>query len=154
MKFIKTENLNTRQKNQIFTLWNQEYPEKLLLSNVAAFEEYLQNIDDKHHILLCDKHGTIKGWLIYFMRDGERCFAMIIDPSVQGKGWGSKFLDEAKKCNSELNGWVVDHSSELKQNGEKYVSPIGFYKKNGFQVLSDIVTTKEGINGIKVIWKK
>lgn len=154
MKFQKTETLNTEQKNQILKLWNQEYPKKLGLSNRTAFEEYLKNLDDKHHILLCDEHGTIKGWLIYFIRDKERCFVMIIAPSVQGKGWGSKFLDEAKKINPELNGWVVDHSSELKQNGEIYLSPIGFYKKNGFQVLPDIATTKEGINGIKVTWKK
>ncbi len=154
MKFIKTENLNTRQKNQILKLWNQEYPEKLSLSNLIAFEEYLQNLSNKHHILLCDKNGTIKGWLIYFIRDKERCFAMIVDPSVQGKGWGSKFLDEAKKDNTELNGWVIGHSTELKQDGEEYVSPIGFYEKNGFKVFPDVVTTKEGIKGIKVTWKK
>lgn len=153
MKFIETENLNTGQKKQILKLWNQEYPEKLSLPNLIAFEEYLQNLVDKHHILLCDENGPIKGWLIYFIRDKERCFVMIIDPSVQGKGWGSKFLDEAKKYNSELNGWVINQSTELKQNGDKYISPIGFYEKNGFKVLIDMATTKEGINGVKVTWE-
>lgn len=154
MKFIETESLNTGQKKQILNLWNQEYPQKLSLSNITAFDEYLQNLGDKHHLLLCDEHGTIKGWLICFLRDKERCFVMIIDPSVQGKGWGSKFLDEAKNINSELNGWVIGHSTELKQNGEKYMSPIGFYEKNGFKAFPDIATKKEGITGIKVTWKK
>lgn len=154
MKFIETENLSKEQKNQIFELWNQGYPKKLSLSNLAAFEQYLQNLGDKRHIILIDEYGTVKGWLISFIRDKERCFAMILDPSVQGKGWGSKFLDRAKKINSELNGWVIDHSTELKQNGEKYISPVGFYEKNGFRILSGTTTTKEGINGIKVTWKK
>ena len=105
MKFIKTEKLDAQQKNQIRNLWNQEYPKKISLSNLAAFEEYLQNLDDKHHILLCDEHESIKGWLIYFVRDKERCFAMIVDPSVQGKGWGSNFLDEAKKINADTSAW-------------------------------------------------
>lgn len=154
MKFIETINLSKEQKKQILDLWNQEYPEKLSLLNVAAFEQYLQDLGDKRHLILCDEHGTVKGWLITFVRDKERYFAMILDSSIQGKGWGSRFLDRAKESNSELNGWVLDHSTELKQSGEKYISPIGFYEKNGFKILSESTTVKEGITGIKVTWKK
>lgn len=154
MKFTETENLNKEQKTKVLELWNREYPKKLSLPGLDAFEQYLQNLGDKRHILLLDEQGTVKGWLISFIRDKERCFVMVLDPSMQGKGWGSKILDRAKKSDSELNGWVIDHNTELKQNGEKYISPIRFYEKNGFRILPDTATIKEGIHGIKVTWKR
>jgi hypothetical protein len=52
-----------------------------------------------------------------------------------------------------LNGWVIDNDKEPKQNGETYKSPIGFYRKNGFEIRSDIQLKKKGINGIKVTWE-
>jgi GNAT superfamily N-acetyltransferase len=57
-------------------------------------------------------------WLIYFVRDNEQCFAMLLDSSLQGQGLGSKFLNLAKERTSELNGWVIDNDNEPKQNGE------------------------------------
>ncbi|MTI89258.1 MAG: GNAT family N-acetyltransferase, partial [Balneolaceae bacterium] len=149
MKFVYKESLNKEQKSRILKLWNQEYPQKLFLSDQTALEEYLQGLNDKHHILLCDDQDVVKGWLLYFIRDGERCFAMILDASIQGQGWGSKLLDEAKKSNYELNGWVIDHNTELKANGETYHSPTIFYEKNGFRVLRKNITIKKDIKGIK-----
>lgn len=129
MEFIKTKTLNTQQKKHILKLWNQEYPKKLSLSNLFAFEEYLQDLENKHHLLLCDEQETIKGW-------------------------GSKLINEAKRYNSELNGWVIDPNNELRMNGNKYLSPLGFYKMHGFLVFLNKPTTKEGITGIKVTWEK
>jgi hypothetical protein len=73
---------------------------------------------------------------------------------LQGKGWGSKFLTRAKERNTELNGWVIDNDDEVKQNGEKYKSPIEFYRKNDFAIRTEIQLKKKDINGIKVIWKR
>lgn len=154
MIFTELKNLSEGQKHQIIELWNKEYPRKLFYSKLTEFDQYLNNLADKHHIILSDESGKVKGWLVYFIRNKERWFAMILDSSVQGQGWGSKFLDLAKQNNTELNGWVIDKDTELKQNGEIYKSPIGFYEKNGFQILSDTHIIFKDLNGIKVRWKR
>jgi GNAT superfamily N-acetyltransferase len=153
MNFTETESLNKRQKLEIIELWNNEYPKQLSLAGLSDFDQYLQTLSDKNHILLSDSYGVVKGWLICFERDNEQCFAMLLNSSLQGQGWGSKLLNLAKERNTELNGWVIDHDEELKHNGENYKSPIGFYRKNGFEVRTDIQLKKKNINGIKVIWK-
>jgi GNAT superfamily N-acetyltransferase len=153
MKFTETETLNEKQKLEVIQLWNDEYPKELSHRSLVEFDQYLNKLSDKNHILLSDENGTVKGWLIYFLRDNEQCFAMLLDSSLQGQGWGSKFLNLAKQRNSELNGWVIDNDNERKQNGQNYKSPIGFYRKNAFEVRTDIQLKKKNINGIKVIWK-
>jgi GNAT superfamily N-acetyltransferase len=153
MNLTETKTLNEKQKLEIIELWNNEYPKELSHSGLIEFDQYLQPLSEKNHILLSNEDGIVKGWLIYFVRDNEQCFAMLLDASLQGKGWGSKFLDLAKERNSELNGWVIDNDSEPKQNGENYKSPIGFYRKNDFEIRTDIQLKKKNINGIKVIWK-
>lgn len=153
MEITKSASLSRQQKLDIVELWNQEYPEALSLSGLDAFEDYLQNLSDQHHLIVSDEAGTVMGWLIYFIRDDERCFAMLLNASLQGKGWGSKLLNLAKAYNSALNGWVIDNDTEPKQNGENYKSPIAFYRKNGFEILSNIQWKKNNINGIKVRWQ-
>ena len=153
MEITKSASLSRQQKLDIIELWNQEYPEALSLSGLDAFDDYLQNLSDKHHLILSDEAGTVMGWLICFIRDNERCFAMLLNASLQGKGWGSRLLNLAKAYNSELIGWVIDHDTEPKQNGENYKSPIEFYRKNGFEILSHVQWKKKNINGIKVRWQ-
>lgn len=154
MFFSELKNLNKDQKRQVMDLWNNEYPSKVIHSSVTEFEHYLQDLVDQHHIILSDDNGNVKGWLVYFIRNSERWFAMILDASIQRKGWGSKFLDLAKEYNSELNGWIIDNDNELKQNGEPYKSPVEFYKKNGFQILFKTTFTFDDLTGIKIAWKK
>lgn len=154
MIITKTKSLSKKRKHEIIALWNEEYPKKLMLSALVEFEEYLEALEDKHYIILSDENGKLRGWLVYFIRDNERWFAMILDSSVQGKGLGSKILTVAKKHNPELNGWVIDNDTEPKQNVENYKSPIGFYRKNGFEILLNSKLEKKGINGVKVKWKK
>ena len=153
MKFTVNQALNEKQKLEIIELWNNEYPKKLSLSSLFEFEQYLITLFDKNHILLSDKNGTVKGWLVYFVRDNKKCFAMLLDSSLQGQGLGSKFLNLAKERNSELYSWVIDNEKEPKQNGETYKSPVGFYRKNGFEIRTEILLNKKNINGIQVVWK-
>ena len=87
------------------------------------------------------------------MRGGEKCFAMLLDPQVQGKGMGTALLRKAMEFNTELVGWVIDTNEHLKNDGSFYRSPMDFYKKVGFEVLADLVTEKNGIRGIKVRWQ-
>jgi GNAT superfamily N-acetyltransferase len=154
MELTEIKTLNKEQKKAIIALWNREYPEKLGLPTVPDFENYLQGLSEKNHIVLMDENQVLKGWLIYFVRDEEPCFAMLLDASLQGKGWGSRFLDLAKQRNDVLYGWVIPNDGEIKSDGGTYKSPVGFYLKNGFEVLNNIAHKKKGITGIKVKWKK
>ena len=152
MEIIKSEILTPEQKEDIVNLWNREYPKDLSLAGVPAFDEYLDKLSDKHYLLVTEQN-RILGWLVYFIRDGERCFAMLLDPKVQSRGIGSALLNHAKEYNSDLIGWVIDTDKHFKNDGSHYKSPVSFYVKAGFQILRDKVTKKNGIDGIQVRWK-
>lgn len=154
MELTETKFLNKKQKKEIITIWNQEYPKKLELPTIIDFEEYLNGLKDKNHIIFTDETDAIKGWLVYFIREGEQWFAMLIDSSHQRKGLGSELLNMAKQRNMELNGWVIDNDREPRANGLLYKSPLGFYRKNGFKVFDDVKLAKKDISGIKIRWKK
>jgi GNAT superfamily N-acetyltransferase len=154
MKITKTENLSDAQKQSIVELWNNEYPAKLRLSGIASFDEYLSKLGNPMHYLLTDESDVIKGWLACFMREGEKWFAMIVDTSEQKKGYGSRLLSEVKRHETEFNGWVMDHERDTKANGETYASPLGFYLKNDFEILSDIRLESETMSAVKIKWRR
>lgn len=153
MNWKLTRELTEKEKIEIVELWNQEYPKAMSHTGIASFEQYLQGLAEVNHILLFGEEKQVLGWLIYFFRDNEPCFALLLDSSLQGNGWGSKMLNRAKELNSELNGWVVAHEDELKQNGQFYRSPMEFYRKNDFEICQDIQLTMKDIRCIKVVWK-
>lgn len=154
MQFIKTSKLSKSQKQEICDLWNNEYPEKLNYRNLADFENYLKNLSKQSHIIMVDKDQNIKGWYFDFIRENEKWFAIILNSKFQGKGLGKKILNLVKEKESELNGWVIDHSNDKKQNGEIYESPLSFYLKNGFEILMKNRLENEKISAVKIKWKK
>ena len=154
MQFIKTLKLSKSQKQEICDLWNNEYPEKLNYRNLADFENYLKNLSKQSHIIMVDKDHNIKGWYFDFIRENKKWFAIILDSKFQGKGLGKKMLNLVKEKESELNGWVIDHSNDKKQNGEIYESPLSFYLKNGFEILVKNRLENEKISAVKIKWKK
>ena len=116
MKFLKTNILNYKQKNEIIDLWNNEYPKKLKHENFDSFNLYLKNLNEQNHIVLIDENDCVKGWYFDFIRENKKWFAMILDSKIKGKGLGTKLLNEAKLKEKELNGWVIDHNNDLKEN--------------------------------------
>jgi hypothetical protein len=153
MKITTTNHLNLEQKRQILQLWNNEYPEKLAYKNLEGFENYLEKLHNVNHFLLTDNE-EIHGWAITFMRDSEIWFAIILSGNIHGEGWGTKILNELKRNKTELNGWVIDHNNDKKINGEFYKSPLEFYLKNEFKVLSDIRLELEIMSAVKIKWTK
>lgn len=154
MEFLKIQYLTASQKKEILSLWNNEYPVNLKHSSFASFENYLQNLKDQSHIILLNESQEIKGWYFDFIRENERWFAIILDKSVQGKGFGKMLLNLAKEKEAKLNGWVIDHDTDLKENGENYISPMGFYLKNGFSVETDNRLELNHISAVKICWTK
>ena len=154
MKITTTHQLNLVQKEQVLQLWNNEYPEKLAYKNMAGFESYLENLNEVKHFLLANNDEKIQGWAITFKRENETWFAIILSENLHGKGWGTKVLNELKQNKKALNGWVIDHSDDKKRNGSFYKSPLEFYLKNGFEVLSDTRLELEIMSAVKIKWKK
>lgn len=154
MKITTTHQLNQVQKEQVLQLWNNEYPEKLAYKNMAGFESYLENLNEVKHFLLANNDEKIQGWAVTFKRENETWFAIILSENLHGKGWGTKVLNELKQNKKALNGWVIDHSNDKKRNGSFYKSPLEFYLKNDFEVLSDTRLELEIMSAVKIKWKK
>lgn len=154
MRICKGESLTLSQKQQIFELWNKEYPRNLKYNSVEELENYLRELMDQNHMLLLDEKDTIKGWYFDFIRENERWFVAIIDLDFQGRTFGTQLMELAKQERSDLSGWVINSDNYQKLNGEKYKSPTGFYKKLGFEILSEIILINDKITATKIRWSR
>jgi hypothetical protein len=76
----------------------------------------------------------------------------MINNKIQGEGNGTKLIEELKRNNFNLNGWVIDHENDIMQNGEAYKSPLLFYIKNGFSVYQNTRIENEKIKAVKINW--
>jgi GNAT superfamily N-acetyltransferase len=154
MKIIQTTSLTLSQKQSLFELWNSEYPEKIGYTELSEFENYLDGLSNAAHYLVIDDINQILGWAFTFFREAENWFGIIIDSKIQGKGFGLLLLDELKKNKLVLNGWVIDHQNDFKKNKKPYLSPLGFYTKNGFLVLQKDRIENEKISAVKIRWER
>lgn len=154
MKIIQKEILSLEEKEVLRELWNNEYPVRLHLKTIKDFELYLNGLSNTKHYLLFDDLDKINGWAFTFLREDENWFAIILDNQIQGKGNGSLLISELKKNNAILNGWVTDHENDVKQNNEVYKSPMSFYLKNGFTILTETRLENEKMSAVKINWKK
>jgi len=154
MKIIEKSILSVEEKEVLRELWNQEYPARLYLKNLEDFDSYLNGLSNTKHYLLFDDPKKIIGWTFTFFREEENWFAIILDSKIQGKGNGSLLINEIKKNNESLNGWVIDQESELKQNKEFYKSPMQFYIKQDFTICSEIRLENEKMSAVKINWKQ
>ena len=154
MKIVEKGILSLEEKLVLRELWNNEYSVRLHLKTIEDFELYLAGLSNTKHYLLFDDLDKIIGWTFTFLRENENWFAIILDNQIQGKGNGSLLINELKKNNDILNGWVTDHENEVKQNKEIYKSPMAFYLKNGFTILPETRIENEKMSAVKIIWKK
>jgi hypothetical protein len=154
MEIVEKKVLSLEQKEALCQLWNNEYPEKLSYKKTEEFDMYLNSLSDTKHYLLIVDANEIKGWAFTFLREDEMWFAIIVDGQMQGKGKGSLLLEVLKKGKNNLNGWVVDHENDSKQNGEAYISPLLFYIKNGFTICNGTRIENEKISAVKINWNR
>ncbi|RKR10244.1 hypothetical protein C8C83_1917 [Flavobacterium sp. 90] len=154
MNIIEKDVLSLEEKDSLMQLWNNEYPVKLHLKTIEDFELYLNGLSNTKHYLLLDNSNKINGWTFTFLREDENWFAIILDSQIQGKGNGSLLMNEIKIKNNSLNGWVIDHENEVKQNGNFYKSPMPFYIKNGFAIITETRIENEKMSAVKINWKE
>lgn len=152
LQILQTNELNDQEKRQVLELWNSEYTEKLHYNNLNEFEIYLEGLSHLTHFLLTNEEKLILGWASTFERDNEKWFAIILSERIKGKGLGQKLLNELKKVNKVLNGWVIDHNNSKKRNGQLYVSPLNFYKKCGFEIIHEERLELDKISAVKIKW--
>jgi GNAT superfamily N-acetyltransferase len=153
MKIVQKDVLSVKEKEVLRKLWNNEYPLRLHLKNLEDFDLYLNGLSNTKHYLLLDDSDKIIGWTFTFLREAEDWFAIILNSKIQGKGNGSLLINEIKKEKTSLNGWVIDQENEVKQNNEFYKSPLPFYIKNGFTVLTETRIENEKMSAVKINWR-
>jgi hypothetical protein len=154
MKLIETTSLNSCQKETMYNLWNNEYPEKLMYRSLHDFEEYLNSLADPYHFLLNNKFDEMVGWAFTYVREMNKWFAIILDGKIQRKGNGTLLLNRLKEKEPVLSAWVIDHHKDIKRNEEPYSSPLSFYQKNDFRICTNIRLETEKISAVKIIWKR
>lgn len=145
--FKKTKTPNTTQIEAIRLLWNSEYPINILHKSISDTVEYLSKLTDQNHTFVYDDSGNIIAWYFDFIRDQERNFAIIVSSKHQKKGLGIELINQAKKNNSVLNGWVIISEGHKRQNSKPYKLPLGFYQNLGFQVLKE----EKEIQGLRLV---
>ena len=150
MEIIQTKTLSSVQSEQINSLWNKEYPLKLK----DRFPILLEGTTWHSHYLVEDSNGLIIAWAVMFEHSSQIRFSIIVSQEHQGKGLGKILLDHMKSTRNEFYGWVIDHNNDLKLNGENYISPLSFYVKQGFEIISDQRIETEMIQAVLVGWKK
>ncbi|ASS49709.1 MAG: hypothetical protein A3D31_09015 [Candidatus Fluviicola riflensis] len=132
LTIVVTNELTSTQKEAVRKIWNNVYPESLVLHTPEDFERYLETLGWKQHSLMENLSGELLAWGITFERENDRWFAMMLDPSIQGTGMGTVLLKRMQTGKSKLSGWVIDHNNAVRADGKPYLSPVEFYLKNKF----------------------
>jgi len=70
--------------------------------------------------LLIDELNQLRGWFMYFERNNDIWFAVIIDSLLHGRKLGTKLLTLAKSKTKDLNGWITEHNNEFRKRRSIY----------------------------------
>lgn len=153
MKLIEKKFLDDEEIKTILEIWNNEYPKTLNFSDSSGFDNYLNSLSEANHYVLKNENKEIQAWACKFERDSEKWFVVILDGKLHGKGRGTEILNLIKVNETNLNGWVIDKETFVKQNGEIYKSPLDFYLKNSFKVCQNIRIDNEKLSAVKITWE-
>ena len=146
MEIITTQLLTPHQFEQIERLWNEAYP----ISLQNRFAKLLEGVENYQHYLIEDDHNHVIAWAVYFEKDAEIRFSIIVEEKEQGKGIGKLLVDKLKDSLGEFYGWVIDHDQDKKQSGAFYKSPLSFYVKQGFEILHEERMDNEFLKAVKI----
>lgn len=148
MQLFNTATLSDNQIQQIDVLWNQAYPKKLM----NRFSILLGDATNYRHFILENEAQQVLGWAVLFDKENETRFSIIVGEASKGIGLGSRLMDALKQTCPCFYGWVIDHDNDIKNDGSIYRSPLTFYLKHDFEVLSDQRLDTPIIKAVKVKW--
>lgn len=146
----RSTQLNQLQVDQIHRLWNDEYPVNLK----DRLGTLLNETSNHRHFYLINNENNIIAWSILFENEGQDRFSIIVSRKAKGQGLGKQLLNCMKAEVETLSGWVIEHENDRLASGENYQSPIAFYLKNGFEVLSNERLETPIISSVKVKWSR
>ena len=145
--------LSRKELKDIFIMWEDEYPIPIIHTDEIRFQNHLNTYKNPSHFIIRDsRQEDIAGWLMVFDRESKTNFVMIVRSSYQHRGIGTVLLNAAKKKYAQLYGWVIDHNKFKKKNGNSYLSPLMFYKKNSFCINKD--ERIEEISAVMIVWQR
>lgn len=145
MEIFTTKLLTSNQFYQIDKMWNEEFPINLK----DRFALLLDNVENYNHYII-EENGEVMAWAADFEKDNEVRFSIIVSKNYQGRGLGNLLINRLKRDLGEFEGWIIDREDYLKQNGELYQSPIGFYRKLGFEIIENIRSDSDFITAVKI----
>ena len=148
MQLINTASLSANQIQQIDVLWNQEYPKNLH----NRFAILLTDASNYRHFIIENDAREIVAWAVLFDKENETRFSIIVGEETKGLGLGGQLIDALKQACPCFYGWVIDHDNDIKSDNSIYRSPLMFYLKHGFEVLSEQRLDTPIIKAVKVKW--
>jgi predicted GNAT family N-acyltransferase len=148
MQLINTAILSDNQIQKIDVLWNQAYPKNL----INRFAILLTDASNYRHFIIENDAREIVAWAVLFDKENETRFSIIVGEASKGMGLGGQLMDALKQACPCFYGWVIDHDNDLKNDGTNYPSPLTFYLKHGFEVLSEQRLDTPIIKAVKVKW--
>jgi GNAT superfamily N-acetyltransferase len=154
MQPAEIQDINENLAPELLQLWNSVYPVSVCYTNVEDFRKYLQNLQDPEHLVLKSQTGKVMAWGFTFHRENERWFGLLVQNEFQGTGLGSLLLEKMMESETQLSGWITDHDRSLKQTGEVYPSPMGFYLKHGFIAHPGIRLETDSLSALKMVWTR
>jgi ribosomal protein S18 acetylase RimI-like enzyme len=140
---------------------NEEYPTVLEQTTFEKSKKWLKN-PDRASKYITARNTSIKSHpLVGILTFSEHIdfpdctwFSMVIRRDYQRQGIGKKMLNLVKSLSNELRAYAVEHNNYVKKDGTTYLSPLGFYKMNGFVKGEKILKTESGLECVEIIWRK
>ena len=151
---IHTQVLNQQQQFELLKCWNEVYPLNLKFDDLGKMKIYFDGLQKLEYFLLIDSSIPATAFSFRFIRDEELWLAMLMPPSMQGKGYGSILIEELTENINSISAWVVDHERDVKADGSPYISPLLFYLKERFEIQEGVRLENDTISAAKLVWKK
>lgn len=151
---IHTQVLNQQQQFELLKCWNEVYPLNLKFDDLGKMKIYFDGLQKLEYFLLIDSSIPATAFSFRFIRDEELWLAMLMPPSMQGKGYGSILIEELTENINSISAWVVDHERDVKADGSPYISPLLFYLKERFEIQEGVRLETDTISAAKLVWKK
>ena len=151
---IHTQVLNQQQQFELLKCWNEVYPLNLKFDDLCKMKIYFDGLQKLEYFLLIDSSIPATAFSFRFIRDEELWLAMLMPPSMQGKGYGSILIEELTENINSISAWVVDHERDVMADGSPYISPLLFYLKERFEIQEGVRLETDTISAAKLVWKK
>lgn len=151
MKVVRQQSLTKNDHLILLKLWNENYPQQLAFDHLENFETYLTSLGEVEH-LCCYEGPLLIAWAFKFWREKSKWFALIVRKDYHLRGVGSLLLNELKRDEISLRGWVVEHDHYKMQNGSPYRSPLAFYSKHHFTIQHTRRLETPALSAVEIVW--